>query len=61
MTDEERAAMEKSIKEGEQFLLRDEGWSYVCRHCGWTPQNIGWCDQCGYNRQYDRIRSVTLQ
>ncbi len=23
-----------------------------CRRCGKTPENIGWCEQCGYNRDY---------
>lgn len=27
----------------------------VCRHCGKTPQDIGWCEECGYNRQYEEI------
>jgi hypothetical protein len=24
----------------------------TCRTCGKTPENVGWCDQCGYNRNY---------
>lgn len=23
-----------------------------CKTCGKTPENIGWCSECGYNRNY---------
>jgi rRNA maturation endonuclease Nob1 len=39
----------------------DDGWREVCRECGKTPQDIGFCDKCGYNRPYERVRSSRLQ
>jgi hypothetical protein len=24
----------------------------TCKTCGKTPENIGWCDLCGFNRNY---------
>lgn len=41
--------------------LRTEGWIPKCRRCGKTPQDIGWCDECGYNRDYEMVRSATIQ
>lgn len=35
----------------------DDGWRYVCRECGKTPQDIGWCERCGYNRPYKKVRT----
>jgi rRNA maturation endonuclease Nob1 len=58
---EERAALEKDILETEQKMAMAEGWKYVCRHCGKTPQDIGWCDDCGYNRDYEKSRTITIQ
>ena len=39
----------------------DDGWRYVCKLCGKTPQDIGWCEQCGYNRPYEKVRVGKLQ
>jgi rRNA maturation endonuclease Nob1 len=38
----------------------DDGWRIVCRECGKTPQDIGWCEQCGYNRPYEKVRAQPL-
>jgi hypothetical protein len=38
----------------------DDGWRIVCRECGLTPQDIGWCEQCGYNRPYEKVRAQPL-
>lgn len=27
--------------------LKTEGWIPTCAVCGKTPENVGWCDQCG--------------
>jgi hypothetical protein len=39
----------------------DDGWRYICRDCGKTPQDIGPCDKCLYNRPYERVRVSKLQ
>lgn len=39
----------------------DDGWRYVCRDCGKTPQDIGPCAKCVYNRPYERVRVSQLQ
>ncbi len=38
-----------------------EGYVLVCRRCGKTPQDIGWCDECGYNRDYEKRINRTNQ
>lgn len=45
----------------QQRSLEMEGYKWVCRQCGKTPQDIGWCDDCGYNRDYEKRRAVTVQ
>lgn len=42
-------------------ILEMEGKMWKCRRCGKTPANIGWCNECGYNRDYELVRSATLQ
>jgi hypothetical protein len=59
LTPEERAALEKSIHDTEAKIAASDMYRYECRICGKTPQDIGWCDQCGYNRPYDKIKIVT--
>lgn len=39
----------------------DDGWRYVCRDCSKTPQDIGYCERCGYNRPYEKVRAGKLQ
>lgn len=36
-------------------LEADPGYRYVCKVCGKTPQHIGWCHECGYNRPYEKV------
>ena len=36
-------------------LEADPGYTYVCKLCGKTPEWIGWCDECGYNRPYEKV------
>ena len=36
-------------------LKADPGFRYVCKDCGKTPQHIGWCEMCGYNRNYEKV------
>ena len=62
----EPAAGEMEIVPTDPDVIRanfeaDDGWRYVCRVCGKTPQDIGWCDQCGYNRPYEKVRPAKLQ
>lgn len=52
MTDEAEKIRERN--------LRTEGFIPKCRRCGWTPENIGWCDQCGYNRDYEMVHTSSL-
>lgn len=40
--------------------LESEGKTPVCRRCGKTPQDIGWCGYCGYNRDYELMQTSTL-
>lgn len=58
MADDNKPDLAEQIR---QRSLEMEGWIPKCRKCGWTPENIGWCDQCGYNRDYEMVRSVTIQ
>ena len=39
--------------------LETEGKIPKCRKCGKTPQDIGWCDECGYNRDYELVETDT--
>ncbi len=41
--------------------LETEGYIFVCRRCGKTPEDIGWCDECGYNRDYEKRINRTNQ
>lgn len=34
---------------------------YICKDCGKTPQDIGWCEQCGYNRNYTKTPDFDQQ
>ncbi len=45
----------------ERRNLENEGFEYRCKICEKTPQEIGWCDECGYNRDYYKIRRVVVQ
>jgi ribosomal protein L37E len=40
--------------------LATEGKLLKCRRCGKTPQDIGWCDECGYNRDYEMVQDATI-
>lgn len=42
-------------------LAVDPGYRLICRECGKTPQDIGWCKDCGYNRPYDRVAVHKIQ
>jgi hypothetical protein len=42
-------------------LEADDGWRFVCPVCAKTPQDIGYCETCGYNRPYEKVRSSKLQ
>ena len=46
-------------KEIQERNLRTEGYKAVCRKCGKTPQEPGWCDECGYNRDYEMVKDRT--
>jgi hypothetical protein len=43
-----------------QRALETEGKVLRCRSCGKTPQGIGWCDECGYNRDYEMLQDATV-
>jgi hypothetical protein len=58
---DERRRIEADITDIETKMAASEGWEWVCRLCAKTPADIGWCDQCGYNRPYDKTRTVTVQ
>jgi rRNA maturation endonuclease Nob1 len=58
MTEEERKKLQADIDAYEIHCAGDR-WKLECRHCGKTPADIGWCDDCGYNRQYAKIRTVS--
>lgn len=47
------------VKEIRDRSLRTEGYKFVCKSCGKVPQDIGWCDECGYNRDYEMIQDGT--
>ena len=55
MADRDRAA------EIAKRSLENEGFEYRCESCEKTPQDVGWCEECGYNRDYYKIRRVTVQ
>lgn len=38
-----------------QRCLETEGYIFKCKRCGKTPEDIGWCGWCGYNRDYEMI------
>jgi uncharacterized protein CbrC (UPF0167 family) len=64
LSKEERDALEKELAEDNQRLLEGtamQAFRFVCLHCGKTPQDIGWCEHCGYNRQYEKVRVAPLQ
>lgn len=48
--------MTDRTEEIQRRSLETEGKILRCRRCGKTPQDIGWCDQCGYNRDYELVQ-----
>jgi uncharacterized OB-fold protein len=38
----------KSVRQTGGYILK-------CKRCGRIPEVVGWCEQCGYNRDYEMV------